>query len=243
MPLIGEEITQKEKHSELYIGPQGYYANLKIEGISSKFHGGLFGGVLGYQYIKPKALYFRIQADWAAGRLSTNQNNPSRYLHDENVESNFGFTWQVNKWQIIPYTGYAFHYLIESRKETEEFAAVKFKYQTYNIPLGMRIDYLFNNHYQLGLKAAWAFNIDPAVKISGLSGALWQLAHKQGVRVDLPFQYNFGKKTKGALSLIPFFAWYELGHSLAVSDDGVPLGITNQFFTYWGGLATIAWKF
>jgi hypothetical protein len=230
------------KYSEIYVGPQGYYAKAKIRGLSPNFHGSLWGGVFGYQYMKPYSLYFRLQGDWAIGRIKS-KGNPSRYLHDENVEGDFGYTWCPGKWRVIPYVGYAFHYLIENREETEEFTGTKFKYQTYNIPVGMRVDYLFNRHFELGVKAQWMYNIDPAVKISQLQGALWTLVHKQGVRVDLPFQYNFGKAIQGVLRLSPFFQWYQLGRTKAVTDDGVPLGVTTQTFTYWGGLLTLGWKF
>ncbi len=242
LSFIAASAIAHSPRSEIYVGPQGYYAKAHIGGISPHFHGSLWGAVIGYQYMKPQGLYFRLEADWAAGRMRSH-GNPSRYLHDENVEGVFGYAWQMKKWRVIPYIGYAFHYLIESREATAEYTPAKFKYQTYNLPVGFWTSYAWNPHWELGIKAQWAYNIDPAVAISQLSGALWTLDHKQGVRVDLPLQFSFGDRVRGVLRLNPFYQWYQLGASSATSSSGTSLGITTQTWTYWGGLFSFGCQF
>ena len=233
---------EKDNFSEIYFGPQAYHARMRMEGLPPNFTGTLVGATIGFNYIRPWNIYVHLQGDWAIGRMNTSK-KPNRFFHDENLGGELGYTFTASKWRIIPFSGLSFHYLIENRKQEPLFLACKFKYQTYNLPLGFRLDYRFNHNFLLGLKPQWYFNLSPGVTITQTNGVLWQLKHKYGARVDLPFEYTFGKSIQGLLRLNPFFQWYEQGASYAITAQGVPLGIRTQVLTYWGGLVTLGIKF
>lgn len=234
--------TILDKHSEFYVGPQGYYTTMAMEGLPPDFQGDLWGVVVGYQLTLPKSLYFLTQANWAIGQMNSS-NKPSRCFHDYNIEFDFGYVGRFGKYQIIPFIGYAFQYLIEHRYGNSQYVTTQFDYLIYNFPIGFRFDYLFNENFQLGLKVQGMININPMVKISQLAGSFWALKTRYGVKAELPFECSVGKNVTSTFQFTPFFHWYQLGPSTAVTEYGLPLNVYQQTIANYGAYATLGWKF
>ena len=239
--LIGNfcvaEQTEIQKYSAIFLGPQVASVTMSIEGNSPSFHGALAGARLGYTYQKPHSLYAKAFISYALGRLKS-EDNPSRFLHDESVEGQIGYVFACHKFRLTPYVGYGFHYLIQHRESHPLFAELTFKYRDYYLPLGLQGKYSFTSQVNFGVNFSWRYDIDPSVQISGFEGIHWTLHHKDGHLVSLPLEGFFDDKQRWSFCLEPYWQQYQIGSSKAVSSTGMPLGLTTQTLTYWGGLLT-----
>ncbi len=226
-----------EETSSFYAGPEVYSTSLHIDGVSSDFRGTLAGAVLGYTYKKSNSLYVNVCVKWALGQVR-NSGHPSRFIHDELIEGQLGFVGRFWKMELIPFLGFGFHYLIEDRKESETYTAMKTSYRDYYLPLGLKWRYYFCDRLNAGLNFAWWKDLDPSVKISGIKGAHWTLDRKEGYRIAMPFEGFLDSKKRWSVCLEPFWEQYQLGSDRAVSSTGDSLGIKKQTFNYYGGTLT-----
>ncbi len=230
---FSSETPQTPPYSKIYLGPQVYSVNTAIRDVSH-FHGTLAGASLGYVYTKPNSLYAKAFVSWALGSIRSS-GHPSRFLHDETVEGQLGYTWAFKQMQLSPFIGYGFHYLIEHRKKSPEYASLQFSYENYYLPLGITWKYFFYKQCNIGLSISQRYDVSPSVKVSDLKGVSWNLDHTTGTRVSIPIEGVLESKVQWGFCLEPFWQEYQLGKTKAISSLGEPLGITSQTFHQWGG--------
>ena len=226
-----------KKYSNFYIGPQGYYFRDNIQSIASPFHGSLWGAKAGYFYRKPNHLYASVSGNWAIGKIS-NKPGPSRSIHDELLESQFGYVFSFYKMQWVPFGGLGFHYLVQHRQSIPTLTSLKFKYRNYYFPLGFQWNYFFIDQAMIGCHFQWNRDLDPMVQISGLFGSYWKLKHRNGYRISIPFEYFLQCNYRLSISIEPFWMWYELGATYAQSSNNISLEITKQIIQNIGALST-----
>ena len=225
-----------------YAGAEIYAMSLKIQGIASHFRGTLAGAVLGYTYNQPNSFYADAHVKWALGEVR-NSRQPSRFIHDELVEGRLGYAGRWGKFELIPFMGFGFHYLIEDRKQSSEYKGMKTSYRDYYFPLGFKFCYYCMDRLNVGLNFTWWTDVDSSVKITGLQGAHWVLNREDGYRIELPIEGFLGKNKRWSFCLEPFWQYYQLGADRTNTTLGENLGITTQTFNYYGGTLTAAWSF
>jgi hypothetical protein len=237
---VSKEVPSK--FSSFYAGPEVYALSLSISGIASDFHATLAGAVLGYTYKKPNSFYFDARLKWAIGE-ARHTAQPSRFIHDELVEGQLGYVGQIGKFELIPFVGFGFHYLIENRKESSSYTGMKTSYRDYYFPLGLKLNYYCMDRLSIGLNFTWWKDVDSTVKISGLHGAHWVLDRKDGYRLELPVEGFLDKNKRWSFCLEPFWQQYQLGADRTNTTLGRNLGITTQTFNYYGGTLKAAFWF
>lgn len=228
--------------SSFYIGPQVSAVSLHIGGISRDFRGTLTGATLSYNYQKPNNLYANACAKWALGELHNSSHTP-RFLHDESIEGQLGFTGRFGKMELIPFLGFGFHYLIENRQESKNYLAIKTSYRDYYVPLGLKWRYYLINRLQVGVNFTWWHDVDSSVKIAKIKGVHWTLDLKDGYRVTVPIEGFVDQGRRWGFCLEPFWQGYQLGSDNTLSSAGDSIGIRAQTFNYYGSTLSSSWHF
>ncbi len=228
--------------SSFYLGPQASAVSLHIGGISHNFRGTLAGGTASYNYQKPNSLYANACVKWALGELHNSGHTP-RFLHDESVEGQLGFTGRFGKMELVPFVGFGFHYLIENRQKSKTYLAMKTSYRDYYVPVGLKWRYYLMNRLQVGVNFTWWHDVDSSVKIANINGAHWTLDLKDGYRVALPVEGFLDHRRRWGFCVEPFWQGYQLGSDKTMSSSGDSIGIKTQTFNYYGGTASASWHF
>jgi hypothetical protein len=156
-----------------------------------------WGGVIGYEHLAPKKIYFR---GW--GRLGSGKSNDQIfYSHGSRVELDVGYTWSFRRcsdWLITPYTGLGYY------RETHHhyIPGGGYEYEGY-VPVGLLIGWDINYSFTIALRAQANIQIHRTLFWVGQG-------YSQSKRTDwvleLPFTYRFCQYPLD-LSLVPEFAW------------------------------------
>lgn len=242
--------AQEGNYSRIFAGGQGYYYHLRIANIDGlgatatpePFTGWLGGFILGYEYKQPKGLYAVLQTSYALGTIETqagSTGNIKRFIHDEILETRFGYNATLNQtqsWLFTPYTGAGFRWNIQYRNPGA-LQELKFNYYKIYIPLGFLLNYRPNSILDLGLDFEWMPDVLSMVSISSMGGAFWELVRKNNYQVQLPCLFHFANQWE--LSLTPFWYHFWDGESIAVTSGGVPLNLRKQMTNDWGARASL----
>lgn len=248
--LFGEEEVDLAflRHTNVYLGPIGSSMNLhikKFEGRRNQFgldqrqtlKGSLWGIAGGYDYLPPNWIYLGLNAEWTMGKIS-GPSTRRRWVHDAEVEDRIGFSFNFairckHAFQITPYSGYGFSYIVHSNAGHEE-EALKLKYRMSYVPLGLRVHYVFSDKYSVAVDVKWMPQVDSTVKIININGIRWELKNRSGGQVEIPMAVKFGCNNNWGVRLTPFLRKVEWGHSTNSKVCKFKLYIPEQREILWG---------
>ena len=233
------------RHSRLYIGPQFYHMHFSIDQLPS-YNGWLGGGEGGYEYLKEKGLYTRVDGYMNVGKLDNSTNSNTRKVHDNAISLVFGYNFLLGQCEAIrftPYIGYGLSYI--SNRLTTDNSSLKFVYLKYYIPVGGQLIYSFLEDFQLGLTFEWMPFVDRTVNRSSNPGTRWTLDSTNGFQVELPFRWYFADVCWGTwdLSLMPFWRRNADGATSATTTSGTQLELPAQVYNNWGAKFYLGYSF
>ncbi len=250
--VVKEHIYNDARYSRIFVGGQAYYYNLRISDSDSNsatatpnpFKGCLGGFILGYEYKRPNNLYAVLQLSYALGTIRTHDTgNNRRFIHDEILETRFGYFRSLTKnfrYFLTPYTGAGFRWNIQHRS-AGTLAALNFDYYKIYIPLGLIMNYVPNKIVNLGVDFEWMPDVLSMVSISTLKGAFWELKRMNNYLVQAPCLFTFGNRWE--LGFTPFWMQFGDGQSIAVTDNGIALDLDQQKTNDWGGRVSLGVHF
>lgn len=235
--------------AEVYVGPLVESFNLTVNNSSSSIAGdlgaerdvrlsGALWGIEGrYRSLTPflcsyGGIYYNVEASWKMGRI-TGKGDLHRFIHDFEEESVLGYEFvfcRDDEIKIIPYAGFGYTYLVESN--VGEMSPLKYKYQTFYVPIGVSFHYAYNDWFCVCFDFKMKPQIDSYVKISALHGARWDLHNKYGYYAEVPIRFTQLYNCIN-LTLIPYWEWTKNGATTSKIGD-TPLGIPSQKYTEWG---------
>lgn len=243
-------------YSRLYVGPQLYYTNLKVENTDSSLAGLLglensntsLGGVMygvngGYEYEKPWGLYANIDLNYGQGKLKKS-GGLTRYIHEYDVSAVAGYCVGGGDeccWSLIPYAG--FGHLTQNHTLTSFH--VKYRYSIYYVPVGIKFDcgfYAYCGYWTAGLDVAVLPQVDSTTKINLLKGARWSLAKRTDWLVSVPIEY-YSDCCPLSVKLDLFWKSLGIGGSKAVTEGGIALGLPPSKWNAIGASLDLVWEF
>ena len=243
--------------SFLTVGGNYTRVNFKPKGDPS-FNGNM-GGVHGkYEYRPENAIYAAIELDWRQGSMDGSAGK--RTLCDVNTAEKIGYTWSCDCLLFTAYTGFGFRYLGHHFEPSSSSGplfngsffppflssstSLKFRYYEFYAPLGFLSEYDFNSWFSVGVNFQWMPQIFPTVKIEPLGGACWDLSYTFGnFLVEVPFNFNLTQCGDWTLSLIPFYERWQDGHSTAKTSGGIPLGLPENTYNFYGVDLNVTYSF
>ena len=220
--------------SRFFFAPLADWTQLSSKNTGT-FHGGAVGGIIGYQYRAPMALFARACAtgDWS----DLNHIANSSQIHVTNLAANANLGFNANfgsrkQYTLAPYSGYAYRYLQEHRS-IAGFDSYYITYKKPLIPLGISFLVQISSFFSLGLDYQYQFDIDPSAKLNFMKGAFWELkkANDQSIEAILTFKIC----EHWDVQVVPYYTSIKTGRSTAVTSDGASLGIQKQTYQMYGG--------
>ncbi len=238
-------------NSRIFLNPQVFQLRLKtlnprpstLVG-SEKLNGPLGGLEAGYEYKKLDGLYTSMRGSFALGRIE--RNTLSRFVHEWIGEARFGYNYvamQGVKLIATFYTGYGFQNQIYSQSSGNGFSPIKLSYLKYYLPVGLLLDYKVADFFHFLFDFAWLPDMDPTVKIGGISASRQELKHKSTFRVLIPLRFFLGDTNQGEISLIPFWKRQIDGRTRQSFIGATSISIPEQVLMYWGGQIAFGYHF
>jgi hypothetical protein len=232
--LVAEDMEQLG-YNRVYVGPQAYAYRLQIESddIPEPFTGCLGGVVGGYEYKKPDSLYTLVEGSYASGTITTSDTgNNKRNVDDGLLDLRVGYNGTLAScfnWTL--YTGGGFRWNRQQREEGA-LSALTFNYYKIYIPLGILLDYTFNETVNVGLDFTWMPDVLSMVSLSSMQGSYWELERMNNYQVEIPCLFTVACRYQ--VIFAPFWRHFWDGASTAVTNGGMPLDLDKQMTNNWG---------
>ncbi len=205
------------------------------------FEGNMWGVLASYEYRPYDRIYGGLKLNWKQG--DTHGDAGHRYLTDVKVEERIGynFTFCEQEWQLALFSGFGYRYLGHKLRHTGE-STLRFNYNEFYIPVGFLADYEMNSSFSVGFYVTWMPQVYPTVEIVPLKGARWIIKNRYAnVEAELPLSYFVTDNL--AITLSPFFEYWQDGESTAVTSTGLPLGLPSNSYIFWGADLKLAYSF
>lgn len=251
--LLAKPLFSDDNPHRVYIGPSWQNLN-SIWANDTKQRGGMWGAIIGYDYQNSNDFYGGIDFTYMQGKLRGSAgNDPTREYF---VEGRLGYTIApccYERFNFIPYIGAGYCVFDQHIGGGE-----KFRSRFWYVPFGIRMDYFFNAHWKLGLRAfvgpmfsgRWKITggqdsstfISTALSTSsGSSSSSSDLtsteinAHEANVwliwKVELPITFStclYGKATD--ISFVPYVReWAYRNKGLLIGQKNIYAGAQIQF--------------
>jgi len=228
--------------NKLFFGPYAQNTELDTHSIGI-YHGPGVGGVLGYRYTQPMALFAQayITGDWSW--LSRGSNSSTIDMTSLSANTNIGFTGvfgDKRQYTIAPYSGYAYRY-IQQQEKIVGFNTYYITFKKPLIPLGFLFSAQINSFFSTGLNYECQFDIDPMAKINYMKGSFWKL--KKTIDQMVSANFNFKLADNWDIQVSPYYNSIRTGKSTAISSTGTILGIKRETIQMYGGSCVISYIF
>ena len=210
VPQTQNKSVAEANPNHFYFGPefQCYQLNLHINDV--KVHGTRFfwGFRLGYEFLKPKALYAGIDlfatSTGTDFKASKDHSHISWHKADRgfgNLELRLGYTFAPEQWLISPFLGVGIY---------DVFAVDHHNHQGFKESLpygtgGVRAKYAFSTVFDinLNLKIFGTFDAEQRFKYKG--GTSKDHDNMWGGEIGIPFIWHVGSAKRWDIQLIPYF--------------------------------------
>lgn len=222
------------------IGGNYTRVNFKPHGNSS-FHGNLGGAQGGFEYKPLNSFYEGVLTTWKQGHLDGSDGSQSLLYID--VQERFGYTAACHRFACTLFTGLGYRHIGQTHYP-KVGSSLKFRLNTFYIPVGVASDYAFTQWFSLGVNATWMPQVYPTISIVPLKGARWILTKTlSSFSVSVPFNFAVTENRKFHIIVNPFYEQWKDGHSTAVTSTGVALGLPSNTFKFWGGELNFSYSF
>lgn len=223
----------RELSSYFEIGADYTHVNFKPQGNSS-FHGNL-GGLQGSYEYKPKDnFYAGVNFSWKEGQMHGSDGKRSLLYID--AQERLGYTVAVKSldYTFTVFSGLGYRHF--GQKLTPNVgSSLKFRYNEFYIPVGIKSDYVVNSWFEMGLDFTWMPQVYPTVSIVPLKGSRWILTDRlANFYVNLPMNFTVTKDKRFHIVVDPFYERWQDGHSTAETSKGVALGLPGNTYNFWG---------
>lgn len=226
----------------VWIAPEFYQLNRHREG-GSKQSGPMYGGRIGYDYIKRSNIYLGAQGLIASGHIKGNSNgtNLKSKFTDKMVEGRIGYTFQSKNWcqpYITPFAGFGYFWESNHFEKPRDFR-IHFDNQFSYVPVGFLSEIFPWDQFSIGLNFTARVLIHGRIKTSNdpqyqNSRLLYQ--HKLQYRVELPLSYYFCcMNNPWRITVEPFYEYRHYGshinHPFDFMDTKFNIyGVNVQFY-------------
>jgi hypothetical protein len=232
--VVPHHFTVGGKYSRAYLKPKE----------NPSFSGNMGGAQTSYEYKRPNFLYGGITFDWRYGSLDAS--NGSRKLNDIDVQERLGYTLQLSKHRVslIFFTGFGFRQLRHT-VDVSGMSSDKFYYNHFYIPVGVLSRMEWGSWFSLGFDLIWMAQMYPTVTIESIDDARFTITRKfTNVIAELPLIFHLDTYVKNlSISLIPQFELWQDGPTAATSPGGIPLGLPENTYIFWGGELNVTYAF
>jgi len=222
------------------IGGNYTRASFKPNGNPS-FKGNLGGAQGGFEYKPLNCFYEGILTTWKQGHLYGSNGSQSLLYID--VQERLGYTAACHRFACTLFTGLGYRHMGKTH-HPKVGSSLKFRLNTFYIPVGVASDYAFTQWFSLGVNATWMPQVYPTISIAPLKGSRWILTKTlSSFSVSVPFNFAVTENRKFHIIVNPFYEQWKDGHSTAVTSTGVALGLPGNTFKFWGGELNFAYSF
>lgn len=243
-----ESISPRCEDSFFTLGGNYSRVYIKPDTLSS-LDGNLGGAHAMYEYRPMDFFYGALGFAWRQGSVSGSDGRRSIVDLDaaERVGYTFSFRDQASFFTLFSGFGFRFlrHHIKPASSLTTPFigsffppfisgsTSLKVDYHEFYIPLGFLLEGSLNSWFTLGLYGTWMPQVFSTAYIRPLGGAYWKLKKTYGnVLAEIPFIFGLSKRS--SLVLKPFFSFWQDGRSKAKTSSGVPLGLPENTYYFWG---------
>ncbi len=206
----GHHCLERENPNHFYFGPEfvGLSLNTHVQDIKVDGTRFFWGLGLGYEYLKPDAVYFGIDILAISSEVDFNASSHDHSLswHEAdkgfgNLEVRLGLTLAPMDWMVTPFLGtgiYDIYALDHHNKEG-------FKEDLPYVTGGLNSRYAFNCTFELGLnlKVLRTFSAKQTFRYS--AGTFTTHNNTWGGEIGVPFDWHIGCSKKWDIQLEPYF--------------------------------------
>lgn len=225
---------------QFFVGPEIYTVKRSRDGGSVQT-GVLYGGRLGYDYIRRYAFYAGLDGLYAQGTLNGHSGEGralSSLLTDANVEGRFGYTFQSKACHHVsftPYVGYGYFWETNSYKHPSPISVHFHNHFSY-IPVGFLSRFFLYPDLSLGLNVKARLPLEGKTKVTNDPDADHLTLHYEQhiqYRIDLPVVYYFCWRDQSlAIGIVPFYEYRHYGYHANFPHDF----LDTKFRLYGGNL-------
>lgn len=219
--------------SYLEIGVDYTHVNFKPQGDPS-FHGNL-GGLQGSYEYKPKDnVYAGVNFSWKEGNMHGSAGKRSLLYIDAQERLGYTLALKSSDYTFTIFSGLGYRHF--GQKLTPNVgSSLKFRYNEFYIPVGIKSDCKVNSWFAMGLDFTWMPQVYPTVAITSLKGARWILADTlANFYVNLPMNFTLTKNKRFHVVVDPFYERWQDGHSKGKTSTGVDLELPRNTYNFWG---------
>lgn len=223
----------EEMKSRLMVSASYSYATLKPHEHRT-FHGSLGGMQALYEYRPMNFFYGGGKFTWRQGKTEGDVGERSLVYFD--VQERLGYTYAPEKkdWFLTLFSGLGYRH-IGQKLTPKEGTSLRFRYNTFYLPVGFLTNYDITSYCSMGLDCIWMPQVYPTVTIAPLGGARWILSKTlSNLYVQMPITFRFTSSQRYHLVLTPFYEHWQDGHTTAKLSSGTPLGLPGNSYNFYG---------
>ena len=189
-------LSSVENNHRLYIGPSASWYN--IEYVTDQDQSGpMYGGIIGYDYLKNDMIYAGAQFNYLAGKLVGSFGND--FTQELWTEGRLGYRFSLGsekKASFTPFTGYGYFVFLQ------DLDPGVFRYRFMYVPIGFRATCEAADFLEIGINAMGGIPFSSKWSVDEtLTGNTRIIAY-----VEVPFRFYLTPQTKRFdLSIVPYW--------------------------------------
>jgi hypothetical protein len=203
-------ILQTSKRDRFYWGPDVFWTNEspRIKGIQVKDNSAYYGLKIGYDFLKPQALYGGFHAMYALGRMHIRAKSHETHIYRSkvngafsNVELRGGYNFHGNSPVFFtPFAGLGGYH-------TRPLRSIHYVQNWLYAALGMKLDYEASSHMNIGMnvKGTRALYLEQRIKKNKYSASYHNNSNALGYEISLPLTLRMGPARDWDLRLEPYY--------------------------------------
>lgn len=202
-------MLRTSKRDRLYWGPEVFWTNEspQIKGIHIKDNSVYYGLRVGYDFLRPNAIYAGADILYALGRMHIRTTTDKTHVYRDkstgafaNAETRFGYNFRGNKnFYFTPFLGLGgYHTRPKSMHYVQNWLYAA---------MGMRSDYEINRSLNVGLnlKGTRAIYLEQRMKKHNHSVSRHNTSNALGYEVSLPLTVRMGEGRGWDIRLEPYY--------------------------------------
>lgn len=203
-------MLQTSKRDRFYWGPDVFWTNEspQIKGIHVKDNSVYYGVKIGYDFLKPDAIYAGAHALYAMGRMHIRAKSDQTKIYKDSVNGSFanaelrmGYNFHgANHLFFTPFLGLGGYH-------TRPTQSIHYVQNWLYAAMGMRADYEVNKDFNIGVnvKGTRALYLEQRVKKDHHSATYHNNSNALGYEVSLPLTLRMGHGGGWDLRLEPYY--------------------------------------
>jgi hypothetical protein len=203
-------VLETSKRDRFYWGPDVFWTNEspQIKGIHMKDNSVYYGVKLGYDFLKPHAIYAGVHALYALGRMHIKAESEKTQIYNDRVNGSFanaelraGYNFQAGQpFFFTPFFGLGGYHVRPT-------SSIHYVQNWLYAAMGMKLDYEMNSNFNMGLdvKATRALYLEQRVKKNKHSATYHNNSNALGYEVSLPLTLRIGGAGDWDLRLEPYY--------------------------------------